>query len=237
VPAGAWDVIAEAQAGKLRGRATKVTPDATVEIVAAGVTSLSGTVHGASGPPALFDVELDGPTRAMRSFAGNAGGFTFARVDPGDYTVRVTSAAGNGEVKIRVAANTAATVDVTLVENGIVVGKLVDPSGAPLGGLPLALIDDTGTGRVQFSLQGTPQTTGPDGTFRLESRAGKKMLLVLMQPRPFTRPGLTLEPGKTLDVGSVTIAPPAPPPAPPPPSHRDQRVTDRSPPPRPSALP
>jgi len=89
VPSGTWDVVAEAQAGKLRGRANRVTPDATVTITATGVTELDGTVHGANGVPALFDVELDGPTKAVRSFAGT-GTFSFSRVDPGEYTVKVT---------------------------------------------------------------------------------------------------------------------------------------------------
>ncbi|MEO8704724.1 MAG: carboxypeptidase-like regulatory domain-containing protein, partial [Kofleriaceae bacterium] len=41
-----YEVVAEAQAGKLRGRAVDVTPDANLTIQALGVTSLSGTVTG-----------------------------------------------------------------------------------------------------------------------------------------------------------------------------------------------
>lgn len=37
IPAGAWDVLAEAHAGALRGSARRITPDATVEIQAAPV--------------------------------------------------------------------------------------------------------------------------------------------------------------------------------------------------------
>lgn len=37
IPAGVWDVLAEAQAGTLRGHARKITPDATVEIQVAPV--------------------------------------------------------------------------------------------------------------------------------------------------------------------------------------------------------
>ena len=221
VPSGTWDVVAEAQAGKLRGRANRVTPDATVTITATGVTELDGTVHGANGVPALFDVELDGPTKAQRSFAGS-GAFSFSRVDPGDYTVKVTSADGNGEAKVTVTAGNAANVDVPLVANAIVVGKLVDPSGQPVAGLPVTLIPDTGDGRIQVSLQGPPPVSGADGSFRLESKAGKMTLIVLSPPSPTTKPGLVLEGGKTLDVGSVTVA--AKPPAPP---EKRERVTQR----------
>jgi protocatechuate 3,4-dioxygenase beta subunit len=112
VPAGTWDVLAEAQAGALRGRARKVTPDATVEIKASGVASLDGAAHGPGGPAALFSVELDGPSPARRTFAGGA--FHFARLDPGDYVVRVTSDDGRGEAKVSVGAGAKATVDVPL---------------------------------------------------------------------------------------------------------------------------
>lgn len=209
VPAGSWTVTAEAQGGKLRGRAEHVTPDATVTITAAGVTELDGTVHGPNGVPGLYDVELDGPTKAQRSFAG--GSFSFSRMDPGDYTVKVSSSAGNGEAKITVTAGTTANVDVTLVQNAVVVGKLVDPSGQPVAGMPVTLVPDTGDGRVQVSLQGPPPTSAADGTFRLEAKAGKMMLVVLTPQSPTSKPGLVLEAGKTLDVGSVTVAVDKPP--------------------------
>src|SRR5690606_29596547 len=65
---GAYEVIAEAQAGELRGRVAGVTPDATLTIRATGLTTLSGTVRGPRGPAALFTIELEGPTRAQRTF-------------------------------------------------------------------------------------------------------------------------------------------------------------------------
>ncbi|HEV7559818.1 MAG TPA: hypothetical protein VGO00_30280, partial [Kofleriaceae bacterium] len=222
VPSGTWDVVAEAQAGKLRGRANRVTPDATVTITVTGVTELAGTVHGANGTPALFDVELDGPTKAQRSFAGT-NSFSFSRVDPGDYTVKVTSSDGNGEAKVTVTAGTAATVDIPLVANAIVVGKLVDPAGQPVAGLPVTLVPDSGDGRVQVSLQGPPPTSGADGSFRLEAKAGKMTLVVLTPPRPTAKPGLVLEAGKTLDVGSVIVAAKPPGPAP----EKRERLTQR----------
>src|SRR5262249_32787432 len=37
-----WTVVAEAQAGKLRGRATRVVPDAQITVQALGVTELRG---------------------------------------------------------------------------------------------------------------------------------------------------------------------------------------------------
>ncbi|HEY5934148.1 MAG TPA: carboxypeptidase regulatory-like domain-containing protein [Kofleriaceae bacterium] len=204
LPHATFDVFAEAQAGKLRGRAEGIKPDATVNIQALGVTSVSGKVTGTTGPVALFSVELVGPTRARRSFTD--GTFSFARVDPGDYVVRVSSSAGNGEGKVTVKAATPATVDIALVANAIVIGTLVDGTGKPLPGLPVAVLPESPDGRVEIRLEGPPPTSGPDGKFRIEHKAGPSMLLVLGGQRPTTKRGLALEAGKTFDAGEIRVA-------------------------------
>ena len=213
LPHATYEVVAEAQAGGLRGRRANVTPDATIAITALGVTSLSGTVRGPSGPTALFTLELDGPTRTTRTFANGA--FELARVDPGAYTIRVTSSDGNAEAKLDIPAGAPAKVDLVLAANAVVIGTVVDPAGKPLAGVPVVVVPDTGDGRVSVSLDGPPPTSGPDGSFRVEHKAGAGMLVVMTPPRPVTRPGLALEAGKTLDVGEVRLEPPEPPQPPP----------------------
>ena len=203
LPHTAYLVVAEARAGKLRGRAANVTPDATVAIQAMGVASLTGTVRGPSGPVALFSVELDGPTTAARTFTD--GKFQLGRVDPGTYTVRVASKDGNGEAKVEVVAGQPATVDIVLTANAIVVGTIVDAVGKPLPGIPVTLVPDSGDGRLRISMEGPPPTSGPDGKFRLESKPGRHIFVALTQPRPVTRRGLALEAGKTLDVGAIGV--------------------------------
>ncbi|MGE3456117.1 MAG: carboxypeptidase regulatory-like domain-containing protein [Kofleriaceae bacterium] len=206
---GSYLVTAEAQAGKLRGQVPRVKPDANLTIQVLGVTSLSGTVRGPNGPAAVFDLELDGPTRAARTFTG--GSFTLARVDPGSYTVRVSSPDGNGEATVQVAAGRPATVDVTLVANAVIVGKLVDAAGRPLAGVPMAVVPDAAPGGpLQIRMEGEPQNTGADGAFRIEAEAGKRMVIALTRPRPTTKGGLTLEPGKTIDIGELKVEARAP---------------------------
>lgn len=211
LPKGRYDVLAEAQAGKLRGRLAGVEPDADVQIRAVGVTSLSGTVRGASGPAALFTIELDGPTRAQRTFTD--GTFELGRVDPGAYTVKVTSRDGNAEVEVEIKPGEPARVDIALVANAIVVGTLVDAGGKPLAGVPVTVVPDEGEGRLRIMLSGPPPTSGPDGKFRVEHKAGPSVLVVMTPPSPITKRGLALEAGKTLDVGQVRVDG-APPPRP-----------------------
>ncbi|MGE0872369.1 MAG: carboxypeptidase regulatory-like domain-containing protein [Kofleriaceae bacterium] len=206
---GSYLVTAEAQAGKLRGQIAGVKPDATLTIQALGVTSLSGTVRGLNGPAALFTLELEGPTRAARTFTG--GTFTLPRVDPGSYTVRVSSADGNGEAKVQVTAGQPATVDIVLAANAVVVGKLVDAAGKPLAGVMMTVVPDPGDGgKLEVRVEGEPTTTGPDGAFRLEADAGERMVFAFTRPRPTTKRGLTLEPGKTHDIGELRMEPTTP---------------------------
>jgi hypothetical protein len=197
-----YTVIAEAQRGQLRARAAGIRPTATVDLRLAAITTLAGTVTGPGGPTALFTVELDGPTRSQRSFT--AGAFSFDRVDAGSYTVRVSSPDGNGQAKLDVTAGTPATVAITLAANAIVVGTLVDSAGKPLANQPLALTTDHGDGRLQLQLDGPPTTTGPDGRFRLEHRP-EPSTLVVIRPRPFSKSGLVLTAGQTLDLGTITV--------------------------------
>jgi hypothetical protein len=202
LPRVPWTVVAEAQAGRLRGRQVHVVPDANVTIQAFGVTELKGTVKPAAG---VFTVELDGPTHAQRSFSSADGSFSFGRVDPGDYEVSVTSSAGNGTGKVMVKPGQPASVDIQLAANATVIGRVADPSGKPLGGLPVAVIPDADDGTLQVSLSGPPPTTNPDGTFRLEAKAGRSAVIILVPPRPASKKGLLLEAGKTFDAGTITV--------------------------------
>jgi protocatechuate 3,4-dioxygenase beta subunit len=212
LPPATYTVVAEAQRGQLRARAPDIKPDATVDLRALGLSSLAGHVTGPAGPVAAFSVELAGPTAAQRSFTD--GSYSFARVDPGTYTVRVQATEGNGSATVTVTPDQPATLDIALTANAVVIGKLVDPSGAPIAGQALALTPDPGDGHLQLMLDGPPPTTAADGSFRLEHRAERCALLVMRPPQPTSRRGLVLEPGKTLDLGTITIAPPAPPTAP-----------------------
>jgi hypothetical protein len=112
---------------------------------------------------------------------------------------------------VTVDPNKPASVDVPLVANAIVVGSLVDGDGKPLAGIPVALIDDHGDGKMRVEMSGPPPRSGPDGKFRLEHSAGKVIFLVLSGGgRPTQRP-ITLEAGKTVDLGTVKVdlAPPS----------------------------
>jgi protocatechuate 3,4-dioxygenase beta subunit len=199
-----YTVLAEAKSGELRGQQTRVTPDASITIQALGVTELRGSVK-ATAPLTWFTVELEGPTREQRTFATPDGTFSFGRVDPGRYKVSVTSSAGNGEAAVTVEPGKPASVEIALAANAIVTGKLVDAAGKPVGGIPVVVIPDQGEGRMQIRIEGPPTTSGPDGTFKVEAKAGPSIVVAMTPPSPTTKKGLQLEPGKTVDIGALTV--------------------------------
>ncbi|MEO8550516.1 MAG: carboxypeptidase regulatory-like domain-containing protein [Kofleriaceae bacterium] len=204
LPRVKWTVTAEAQAGKLRGKLQGITPDATVTVPIASVRELRGTVH-AGTPPAWFAVTLDGPTDGSREFAWADGAFSFARLDPGDYTVKVTSSAGSGEAKVTVSATDNTRVDITLVQNGKITGVLTDAAGKPLPDLPVVAVPDTHDGMLKVQISGPPPTSNAEGRFTLDSKPGDMIVVVMGGHGPLARKPVTVEAGKTIDLGTTIV--------------------------------
>jgi hypothetical protein len=218
---GRYQVVAEAEAGKLRGGATDVTTDADISIRLASVSSLHGTVRGPRGPTDLFSVRLTGPidshsssdgasvfppptgpTEQSRSFTDGA--FVFPRLEPGDYSIDVESSDGTGKAKVRVSSDEAASVDILLVANGTVTGRLVDKAGNPLSGIRVVLVPDQPPGQLRIEIHEQPPTSGPDGRFQVEGPPGMRTLAILGN-MPTAKRGLSVTAGRAIDVGDVTV--------------------------------
>jgi len=220
---GRYQVVAEAQSGKLRGGAADVTTDAQISIRLASASSLRGTVHGPRGPTDLFSVRLTGPILDSRSSTGGAfvfppptgptvdsrsftdGAFGFPRVDPGDYLVEVESTDGTGKASVRVSSDQVASVDILLVANGTVTGRIVDKAGKPLSGMGVVLQPDQPPPQLQLDIHEQPPSSGPDGRFAIQGPPGARMLVVLGHV-PTARRGLSIAPGKTTDLGDVIVS-------------------------------
>jgi RNA polymerase sigma factor (sigma-70 family) len=217
---GRYQIIAEAQGGKLRGDAADVTTDAQITIQLGGVSSLRGTVHGSHGPTDLFSVVLTGPIDARASSGAFTfppptrppeqsgsfidGAFVFPRLEPGDYAIAVESTDGTGKANVHVSSGAEASVDIPLVANGTVTGRLVDKAGNPLSGIGVVLIPDQPPGQMQIEIHERPPTSGPDGRFQVEGAPGIRTLAILGNTSTAKR-GLSIAAGKTIDVGDLTV--------------------------------
>ena len=116
----------------------------------------------------------------------------------------MTSSDGTGKATAHVSAGGVVSVDIALVAKATVIGRLVDKSGRPIPGMSVAINPDLPPDQLRILLQELPPTSGPDGRFRVEGEAGKMMLVVLGRP-PMLKHGLSLEAGKTIDIGNVTL--------------------------------
>ncbi len=202
LPHGKYQVVAEAQAGVLRGGAADVTTNAEIAIRLASVGSLHGTVYGPHGPTDLFLVRLDGGWGGERWFTDGA--FVFPRLDSGDYTIDVESTDGTGKATVHVSSDKGASVDILLVAKGTVTGRVVDKAGRPVSGLGVALVQDQPAGDLHIELHGPPPSSGPDGRFQVQGPPGTRTLVILGRKLTAKR-GLAVAADNTVDVGDVIV--------------------------------
>lgn len=203
LPSGQYDLIAEAQAGKLRGRGSSATAGNPVTIKLAGLTELRGVVTTNGKPVSNYTVRIEGPMDSSMEITNASGEYRFIRVDPGTYRVSVTGDAGRGTGEVNVVEGATATLDIKLTSDGFVVGKLVDAAGKAVANAPVLVVawQPPGTPQ-QITLSGPPPMSNPDGTFKVSAPAGKSTLLVLGGARTM-HSGFTVVSGQTMDVGSI----------------------------------
>jgi hypothetical protein len=146
-----------------------------------------------------------GPGTGGGGATGADGRFAF-EIDPGEYRLSAFAEGYAGETsELTVGAGGAADVRVLLRRGGSVVGRVVDASGRPLGGVWINAVAAPGT-----TGGGNGQTL-PDGSFRIEGLGEGTYTLAavselgLFAVRPGVTPGqsgltLTLRPGVRVQV-------------------------------------
>ncbi len=189
--AGVYDLEAEADRGRLRGRLSGVKSGTSAAVVVLAATaSIAGTVTTRAGQPIRSYVLK--ASRAgwndRQSIADEAGQFSLAPLEPGSYTLEIISPLGSARVPdVTVAAGQSVTRDITVSDWGQVRGRVLElSSGKPLAGLwivwrsadgakdyseVLAAIASGDTGKVR---------TASDGSFHLQQLSPGKGTLVAM---------------------------------------------------------
>ena len=196
LPPGRYQVVAEAQAGKLRGGAADVTTDAQISIRLANVGSLRGTVHGPRGPTDLFFVQLSGfPSvghrkllhrRSVRSSLGSIRATTRSRSHRP--TERARRRCESRRMKPRPSTS-------CWWRMGRLPAGVVDKAGKPVSGMGVALIPDQPPGQLSIELREPPPSSGPDGRFQVQGPPGARTLVILGR-KPTAKRGLSLRPAR-----------------------------------------
>lgn len=211
LPSGTYLLVAEGDGGTARGEADLVETGSDVVIHLAGLAEISGRVISSGAVPKLVTVRVMGPTTSRQRIAGSPIEFSAANLTPGEYTVAADAGGRSGRVEVVLAAGDAVALDIELEPLGKVVGRAVDDDGRPLAGVRASVrSDDPAKARREMFRNDGPKT-GDDGRFEVSDvPAGARTLDLETGDRldfgaPSARKTLTVEAGKTVDVGDVVV--------------------------------
>jgi protocatechuate 3,4-dioxygenase beta subunit len=188
--------------------------DVTITIARTGAIRGTVVVTGGKAPETVTVAARDVDTGFEReeSFFRSEGAFAIRDLPAGTYELTASSGDGTGKAKATVAEGQEVTgVTITMDARAKITGRIVAAdTGAPLPGfiVHVALL---GGGEGGFSFNGPPPTSGADGRFELPSvPSGRVQLLAIPMEMKgsvyaFTRKVMTLEGGKTTDIGDVKV--------------------------------
>jgi hypothetical protein len=205
---GTYRVNAEGLRGGARGSVGEVATGSDVTVKLQTLSKLAGTVTMGGKPVVDYAVSVDGPTRKRREVHDDEGEFTMHGLDPGAYEVEARTPAGTGRATVTIEAGRESTVAIDIQAQGIIKGKLVDASGAPIADRMVIVGPRQPEGSMSIELGEPPPTTGADGSFTAKSDAGPRTFFILGPNGPDVRKDLDVVAGQTLDLGTLTAEPP-----------------------------
>jgi hypothetical protein len=204
---GTYDILAEGLKGSARGFAKGIETGTDARIVLASLARIEGTVTHAGAPVDAFRVELSGDAMRAKNVRARDGRFALHRVDPGRYTVTVTSNLGSGESAVEVVSGKPTEITIELEALVAVRGRVAEQGGSPIEGAMVVASPDRGDGRMEISIvsDDAPPTTGADGSFEVRVKPGTYRLLILgaESPSPIAMKAIEVGTG-ALDLGTIT---------------------------------
>lgn len=204
---GSYDILAEGLQGSARGFAKGIETGTDTRIDLASLTLIEGTVVHAGAPVESFRVELSGDAVRAKNVRSKDGRFSLHRVDPGRYTVIVTSKLGSGEAVVEVISGKPSELTIELQTLVAVRGRVAEQGGTPIEGAMVVASPDRGDGRMAISIvsDDAPPATGPDGSFELRMKPGAYRLLILGAHSPGPIAMKSIDVGtEDIDLGTIT---------------------------------
>lgn len=207
---GRYNLTAEGMRGTARAF-MEVETDTAVEVKLATLTSIEGTVTIAGSAVDNFVVHLEGAMRKRKEVRSEEGSFVMHRIDPGEYTIRVTAKGGEATEKVVVQAGQVAKITLAMESLIQVEGKVVDESGTPIeGAIPLAAPMSDGGG-MMLEVDDDVERTGAGGRFSLGVAPGKYTLVILGESGPMGMQPFEAKSGESVvDLGEVKVSQGAP---------------------------
>ncbi len=201
-----YELEVEGEGGSQRARTTaRPGQEATLELAELG--TIEGTVTIDGKAVGSYSLHLQGPSSSMTQVRDENGHFEVKRLDPGTYSLTVSSAEGRGSTEVTVTSGQSAKADITLENLLTITGRIVDGEGAPIVGAMVMLGEASSDGGISVRSDGDDEQnkTDEEGRFEVSCASGSR---VLMAMSPTTRGPIvihrfTVDPGKDADLGDL----------------------------------
>ena len=208
---GTYRVTAEANGGTSRVSESGVALGSDVKLEVEALASIRGRVKAGTKTVSRYTITLQGMTPRSKQVNNAQGAYDVTGLDPGSYTVKVSSAQGVGEAEVDLERGATAELDMTLDAFGSLTGTVVDANGEPLQGLVVMAMGEDGSGSVSRGLEmmlGGGPRTDRRGRFSLDDVPPGSGTLRVFDPDGgeggSARVDYDVEPGGSADLGTVT---------------------------------
>ena len=184
---GEYSLLAEAPGGAGRTKQRDIRPDATLRLELAPLASVSGAVQASGMKVEGALVQVSGPV--SRSGIVKNGRYEVERLDPGRYSIELTTLEGSASARFSVEAGERADVDLSVQALVRIRGRVVDSEGKPIAGASIMLAGGPpqdpnapeGEERVEISISAdsaSEHRTDDEGRFDIATPAGMRVLVV-----------------------------------------------------------
>jgi hypothetical protein len=203
---GEYELLADAKGGGARGAMERVRPGADVVVTLEPMGSIEGKVTENGSVVKDYVVTLSGLAARTERVHDASGQYAIDRLEPGEYSVKVTSFAGSKTESISVEPGETATLDIALESFVTVTGTVVGKDGRPIvGGRVLVAEGDGHSIRLEMDGSEEDIRTDEKGAFKTRCAPGKRVLIVNdpESPRPIAIEPFVAEGGQRVDLGEI----------------------------------
>lgn len=211
---GKYNLKAEGMRGGAKGKVDEATTGSDVTITLAALGSIAGSVVKGGNPVSDFIISASGTTRRRAHIVNDSGEFSLKRLEPGEYTIEVTSSDGAATATTTVKTGEESRASIKLAAFGSVSGILLDrETGEPMVGMSVAAT--TGESGSKWAenamemLQGKGPTTDEEGRFRVGKLGSGKGDVYFVDPNSkgfgmLAQQSFELAPGESKDLGEIS---------------------------------
>ena len=203
---GDYELVADAKGSGARGNLAGVRPGQNVTLILEPMGGIQGKVTSNGSAVRDYVLRIDGLASRTKRVRDGSGKYEVDHLEPGTYSVKVTSDRGSRSETVEVRPGETATLDIGLDEFATVTATVVDKEGNPVVGARVMMA--SGDGRsVSLELDGSEPDIRTDEEGKLETKCapGQRVLMIMApdSPRPIAMKPFVAQGGERHDLGEI----------------------------------